>query len=656
MKYFKGILITATVSVISFFSSCNFLNVDDYFVDTFNYDSIFVKKLNVERYLWNIPTLLPDQGAIFGGNSTPGILASDEAFCQWRTFEFPGMQFALGNITADNLSNFGSTWPSMYKVVRKTNTILANLYKCQDLTTQDKGEILGFTYFLRAYAYYLILKDFGPMVILDDKILETNENPDYYNMYRATYDESVEYICTELEKAAKLMPMSREIMLAQFGRPSRDAAYGLLSRIRLTHASDAFNGGASARRYFGTWKRTFDGAYYVAQTPDNKRWALAAFAAEQLIDKSYTLHTVKKDVYTPDLQPGVPTANFPDGAGDIDPYKSYKDMFSGESVPQKNPEIIWGRYSSGVQSYTKHSFPTGNMNGWGGMAVPQKIIDAFYMVNGTEYANAGVDEQSKTSASKSFSGYQQQPNISKMYDNREMRFYANIGYSGRMWPCGSTTDNTKKNIVVTYFLDGNSGKAKAGNNIDDYTITGYVTTKFIHDDDAWAGAAGVVLGKSFPIIRYAEILLNYVEALNNIEGTETFTDGDGEVHTYTRDDAKIVKYFNQIRYRVGLPGIKHGLSKDEITKLIIRERMLEFFDENMRYYDVRRWGIYEEVDSEPIMGMNTEVKENEGYYDRVLVNHIYARTRKSDKKMVLLPLSRTELRKVPLLDQNPGWE
>lgn len=38
-----------------------------------------------------------------------------------------------------------------------------------------------------------------------------------------------------------------------------------------------------------------------------------------------------------------------------------------------------------------------------------------------------------------------------------------------------------------------------------------------------------------------------------------------------------------------------------------------------RYYDVRRWGIYEEVETEPITGMDIESAEPE-YYNRVIVN------------------------------------
>lgn len=658
MKYFKQTLLAVALSVMGCFSSCNYLNVDDYFVDTFNYDSIFANKLNLERYLWATASSFPDEGAILGSSHTPGSIASDELFVQWRQSEFNGMQYVLGNINADNMP--WNKWSDMYKIIRKANTILLNMDKPVDLDQQTRNKVLGYTYFIRAYAYYHILVDFGPAVLIGDDILETNEKPEYYNAQRATYDETMEYVCSEFEKAAQFMPGKNMITISQFGRPSRDAALALVARLRLMHASNAFNGGSAARRWFGDWTRKSDGVHYVSQTADPNRWGVAAHAAARLLNSGYELHTVKRDTSsaskTPDLPLGVSDLPFPEGAGDIDPLRSYTEMFNGEGIAYKNPEYIWGRNSGSIQNYTRHSFPVGNLGGWGGMCVQQKIVDAYYMEDGIEYKDANVDEAIMTNEPRMFSGYQQNGGISKMYDKREMRFYASIGFNRCFWPMGSTEEANKFNITTRYDFGGDHGKNKSQANPDDWAITGYVLKKYIHPDDAWAGSGATRLTKSFPIIRYAEILLSYVEALNNLGSGSVTIEEDGVTYTYTRNDAEIVKYFNQIRFRAGLPGIKPGLTQDEINDLIIRERMIEFLGENRRYYDVRRWGIYETVDAEPITGMNADVTEKDGYYQRVVVNHIYARTRLTTPKLVLLPLKRSELRKAPTLDQNPGWD
>lgn len=660
MKSIKFILLSL-VFMSATFSSCNFLNVDDYFVDTFNKDSIFANTINLNRYLWHIPTLFSDEGAIWGSNETPGVIATDEAFVQWGQGEFPAVSLMIGDINPSNMMNFGNVWPQMYKIIRKCNTILKNIDQCKDLTVLDEREILGYTYFMRAYAYYRLAIDFGPVVLLDDNILETNEVPEYYNHPRATYDETINYICDEFEKAAKYMP--GVVSVSQFGRPTRGAAYALVARLRLIQASPSFNGGSSAKRYFGNWKRASDGVNYVSQTYDEKRWAIAAHAAKRVMDMAvYSLHTVPRSANTRALPANIPTADFPNGSGDIDPYKSYKDMFSGEAIAFKNPELIWAKNSGSVLSYTVHSFPVILLGGWNGMAIPQKIVDAFYMEDGRDINNPSIaypySEEGFTSEAKSNSGYQQQANVCKMYNNREWRFYANIGFSGCYWPCSSTSEANRKNKVITYWMDGNSGKTQTDGDLRNYPITGYVTKKYIHNDDAWAGNDAERLSKIFPIIRYAEILISYVEALNNLTSSHTITDAEGNSFTYTRDQAAMAAAFNQIRFRVGLPGLRSDelADRDALQKVIERERMIEFFHENRRYYDIRRWGIMEEVAREPITGMNTNAKKDDGYFQRTVVNHRFARYRSADKKLIFLPISRNELRKCPLIDQNPGWE
>ena len=659
LRYLKHLIIVAFIALYCSMSSCNYLNVDDYFMDTLGYDSIFQNKLNLQQYLCGTAAFFYDVGAIWVSTYTPGVVGSDEAFTMWDHDEYPGTQFVLGNINPDNLMSM-NVWPQMYKIIRKTNLIFQRIDECKDLTTLEEREILGYAHFMRAYAYYHILMNFGPVVLIGDETLETNEKPEYYNRERATYDESVDYICDELELAAKYIPLT--VSMGQFGRPTRGAAYGLIARLRLQQASPLFNGGAAAKTHFASWKRTVDGVDYVSQQYDEKKWAVAAAAAKRVIDMGvYELYTVKRDSTTMPLPKNVPSGDFPNGAGNIDPFKSYSDMFTGEALSQKNTEFVWGRISSNVRNYTRHAFPIDNLGGWNGMAIPQKIVDAYYMVDGRDINNSSEEypysEIGFSSEKQSFSGYQLNNGVYNMYMNREMRFYASIGFSECFWPCLSTSESGRRNQTITYFKGGNSGKDRTNSDIRNYPITGYVIKKFIHKDDAWAGNDAETLEKPFPIIRYAEILLSYVEALNNLTGGHTITDAEGNSQTFTRDVNEMAKYFNMIRYRAGLPGLTSAelSSPDQMFDLIVRERMIEFLHENRRFYDVRRWGIYEEVDKEPIVGMDTESRKD-GYYERTVVNHPIARNRKVERKMIWLPISRQEIRKVPKMDQNPGWD
>lgn len=659
-------IIVLSLAVASMFGSCNFLDVDRYFSDEIKIDSVFNSTRNVEAYMWGITSYFNDEGSIHQNADTPGPLATDEAFTMYETLHgYNGLRLVLNEINASNLYSFETMWKNSYIAIRKCNTLFQRIDEAADMTPLDRAEIMATTRFLRAYAYYKILTVFGPPIIVGDEVIPSNEDLIAYDCTRATYDEAVEYICSELEAAAVSLPVTRPIM--EFGRPTRGAAYGLIARIRLYHASPLFNGGDAAKRCFGTWKRSTDDAYYVSQTYDESRWALAAAAAKRVMDMTnggaplYRLYTVTADSDTPDLPEGVTSdPNFyepwPTGAAGIDPYRSYSEGFTGEAVLATNPEYVWGRNSGTLVANTQMAFPL-KAGGWSGMAIPQKIIDNYSMVDGRSIDNSSekypYSESGFTTQQKSFSGYRLNSGVYNMYNNREMRFYASIGFSECYWPCSSSTTSGLYNLTITYYYDSANGKL---NSATDYTPTGYVIKKFIHPSDAWDGTNARRMDKAFPIIRYADILLMYAEALNNLTTTHTVQLGD-VTYTLSRDVQEIRSAFDQVRHRAGLPGLSDGdlASAETIQNLIVKERMIELLHENHRYFDVRRWGIYEEVESEPITGMNVDSGKS-GFYTRVIPNTSRIGSRLVNKKLMFLPLPLSEIRKLPSVDQNPGWE
>lgn len=443
-------------------------------------------------------------------------------------------------------------------------------------------------------------------------------------------------------------------------------------------------GGDAARLCFSNWKRKSDGADYVNQTYDPDRWAVAAAAAKQVINMEYySLFTVAPDNQYPyPLADNVPTAPFPDGAGGIDPYHSFADMFNGEGIIQTNKEFIWAMASQNVTNYTHHSFPV-KFGGWGGMSVPQRVVDCFLMMDGRDIHNASADypyvaDLSQTiGTNKVLGNYQLRGDVPKMYDNRSARFYASIGFPGRLWTMSSaSSDATYVNQQFWYSHDDTqAGLAGAGNNVNDYNISGYTPVKFVHPDDSWSSGKGSVKGafvtqpKPFAIIRYAEVLLEYVEALNRVTGTVTvttpdMTGTDVEV-TVSRDIQEMAKYFNMIRYRVGLPGPALGdFNEVERFEQIIRnERQVELFNEGYRYFDTRRWGTYltEDANTSNWQGLDvqkdrTDVAGNPGFWNIVTIDQQNIRDRVALPKMVFMPISHSELLKVPSMDQNPGWD
>lgn len=652
------------------FVGCNFLNVDDYFEDTFSEDDIFTSKYNIERYFNGAVEELEGlkEGRIYYWCSLPGATGSDEAV-SCGTFnngfldvQFPGTMLNTNKISYTATGGWEwdfNVWPRCYKIIRKINTILPNIEQVPDMNAFEKMELRAKARFLRAYAYYLILMNQGPCILLGDQVLDTNETPDYYLAYRNTYDECVDYICSEWEAAAEDLPLENPVDM--WGAPTKGTALALTARLRLHAASPLFNGGSVAKRYFGSFTRSSDGVHYVSQTYDERKWALAAAAAKKVIDLGvYELHTVAADDYTLALPATVPSAQFPEGAGGIDPFRSYSEMFTGETPNIQNPELIWGT-TDNITDQIDVCFPI-RLGGSNAISVPQRMIDAYRMADGRDidnaseeypYENRPYDPTCVTDADTYLSKeYILKGGTYKAYANREPRFYANIGFSGAYWTMESTTQEDMKHKVVEYYNGAPQGKTNT-QTMGVYNLTGYTCRKYIHPRDARAGTNPRVITKTFPLIRYAEVLMIYAEALNNL--TKDHTVGG---QTFNRDQMAIATAFNQIRYRAGQPGLtaEELSSATILDELIKRERMIEFFHENRRYYDICRWGIMEELEREPLTGLNVDAGEWEGFYSPVIISHQTIRERTFNSKYMFMPLHRSELRKVPSLDQNPGWE
>ena len=674
--FIRTVIIFVVTLTAGIFSSCDYLNVDKYFDDEFKLDSTFTQTRYVEAYMWGMTTMFPDEAATIRYNNTPGPYAADEGFINVRVgnIVYNGSNFSMGYITPDDLKEL-NTWGTYYKIIRISNTILTRMGEVPNMTLVDRRKIEGYTRFFRAYAYYNLLVNFGPPILLGDEVVRNNEDIEYYDRTRCTYDDAVEYICDEFEAAARFMPVKLSIM--DFGRPTRGAALALAARVKLMHASPVFNGGDAARRYFSNWQRKTDNVHYVSQTYDERRWAVAAAAAQQLIEMQYEgsdmyyLYTVNADDLTPDLpavssDPDFNTKTFPDGALGIDHFKSYSEIFNGEAAAPNVAEYIWAKRSEYVKDfYVRGPMPT-SCGGWGRFSITQKMVDAYRMDDGRTIEEAKSDgyynEIGYLGQNKQFSGYRLMASVSNMYVNREMRFYASIGFNQAFWECASVTDppapdgSTSRDHIANYYAYGWDGKGISNDDLN-YSITGYVLKKWVNPMDAFRGAQNRRMDKVYPIIRHAEMLLSYAEALNNLTTTHD-VEVNGVPRTYFRDKEQIKKAFNQVRYRAGLPGITDADLNDpkKVQALIEQERMVEFTHENRRYFDVRRWGIYEETEREPVRGMNTEVDEGnkDAFYQRTLLSGAI-RGRIIDRKLMFVPIPRTELRRMPSLDQNPGW-
>jgi tetratricopeptide (TPR) repeat protein len=126
------------------------------------------------------------------------------------------------------------------------------------------------------------------------------------------------------------------------------------------------------------------------------------------------------------------------------------------------------------------------------------------------------------------------------------------------------------------------------------------------------------------VIRYADVLLMYAEALNEVNRT---------------NDA--YKYVDRVRERVGLQKLsvkKPGLSQAAFRQQIMHERITELTGESTRWTDLARWGYLDD------QAKINELKARDPEFNNFKLN-----------KNKWFPILQTELDINPNLHQNPGY-
>ena len=225
--------------------------------------------------------------------------------------------------------------------------------------------------------------------------------------------------------------------------------------------------------------------------------------------------------------------------------------------------------------------------------------------------------------------------------NRDRRFHYTVVYDGRrLFNAGDAN-----HVVNTY--DG------AGATTDAFgagTVTGYYVCKTMHSQ--LSGNYFVTTSQAFPVIRYAEILLNYAEAANEYYGPNyEETLGGQKVSPY--EVLKLLRKRAAIEPGAdGMYGLKPNMSQDEMREAIRLERRLELAFEGHRFFDVRRWMIADQTDNRVMHGCEvTRAEDGSKTWKEVAV-----RTHTFRKAMYFYPIPYKETVKSENLLQNPYYE
>ena len=588
-----------------------------------------------------------------------------------------------------NSSNGNSQyiWEAAYRGIRQCAIFINNIDANTLFTEEERADMKAQAHFLRGYFYWLLIRVYGPVPIVPDEGIDYTADYEDLALPRNSYDECVDYIANEMLKAAPALPLTRGIQ--EVARPTRGAALMLRARVLLYAASPLYNG--SAPEEVLAVMKNQDGKALLSDTYDESKWARAAAAAKDVMNLNvydlYVAYTRTSNnpafptTVTPPNDEGTFHKNpWPLGWSNIDPFESYRSLFNGSVTAYENPELIFTRGtnqgSEGINIMVLHQLPRAEGGGYNCHGMTQKQCDAYYMKDGSNcpgmnsmykglkgYTDASRydtrDRLIETVASDELSDYPELGSmgtgVSKQYAAREPRFYASVAYNGSVWNYlnAELSKNESSNVQVFYYRDSPDGYQT-----NSYWLhTGIGVKKFVHPDDIGEESYSTSRchTKTPTEMRYAETLLIYAEALNELTASYEVTSWDGsEVYTVSRDVTEMKKGIQPIRIRAGLPDYDVYNNRDQFRIKLKRERQIELFAEGHRYFDIRRWCDAPAEEEAPIYGCNIYATKSmaDTFHTPVQTTtlpSIFA------TKMWFWPIAHTTLKRNGMLTQNPGW-
>lgn len=512
-------------------------------------------------------------------------------------------------------------WRNSYEGIRQCFIFLANIDKVTPITISQsefdakKKRWIAEVKFLIAYYHYILIQNYGPIVIVNE-LIDINSSGETFFRARSTYDESVQKVAEMFDEAIAGLPPT--VQKGEFGRATGIAAQAFKSRMYLYAASPLFNGNADYANF-----KNKDGKQLINQTYDKEKWKKAMDETQKAITMAeaagFKLYEYK-GATTDAFDKAEKTARYTM----VDPW---------------NQELIWG-YSGRKEtadwgsSTQRHTIPQGFR---GKEAVPVGGISANLVTVETFYSKNGLPI-TEDPAYKYAQRWNIMPGDSTIYmhRDREPRFYAFIGFDRGKYEINGE-------VKILKMLKGEANGSR-GLNVD-HLYSGYAIKKGVHPETVVKSGQFTLSAYPFPLMRLGELYLNYAEAVANYSGSL---------------DANGTKYFNAIRTKAGLPSLAESFGNktaNDLIEIIHREKMIEFMFEAHWLPDLKRWKKAEKFfgdlnESQGMWGLNSQGTTRETFYKKTqLTGQLF----KYERKQYLFPIKQTYIDVNHNLVQNPDW-
>lgn len=444
---------------------------------------------------------------------------------------------SYGNETGSP-DGFRSAWDGCYKIINQANVSLEGIRKMKPQTSNDKDKatlvnLEAEARFLRAMAYSRLVDFFGAVPYL----YKTITHEEAIQLERIPVTQVRDSILADLDFSIATLPVKYDA--SNFGRATKWAAISYRGKFNL---------------YWACWLKN--------QRPE---WSA-------LNEQYATYYTKARDDFKTVMQESD-HALFKGGDPGEYADPNYRQLFSIEN--ESCNEIIFSAQFTGPRmnlgSQMKAVFSSRQGGNNGAIQPTIKLMDMYLKLDGTK-AEALVPSKNttlKNSATNRVS-----------YKGRDWRMHASILWDGEKLLMQNAEGTTFAKDSAN-FLWGNKGTGSLDDPYYDYYNhkAGYAFRKWM---PTYLGYDRYDCPQDFYLVRYADVLLMYCEAVNEINNGA---------------NAELQTIVNLLRHRgnIAPSNTIAGMNKQDFFDLLVNERAIEFVAEGQRFFDIRRWRLAEKI-------------------------------------------------------------
>ncbi|MDD4593447.1 MAG: RagB/SusD family nutrient uptake outer membrane protein [Parabacteroides sp.] len=577
----------------------------------------------------------------------------------------------------------------LYEGIRQCNIFIDHIHLPSNMDEAEREDWKAQAKFLKAYYHFLLIQQYGPIVIRDESLsLEAPPEELYQN--RSKLEDCFDYVVSTMDEA---IPYLKDQSLTEdSGQIDKIGAKAIKARVLLFRASPFYNGNSDYYSNFldsddepffpqvydiNKWKDVIDACNDALVTSVEFNKGLFRFEGEPYLfdrdafeinnERMQTLYDLRLVITTPwnkELLWGYSNLKSSNGDGG---WNTGRNAIYGRTQIR-----FWSVMQTVMGAFTGYSGNNDDVENFANqhLGATYAMAERYYTQNGlplNEDTDFNLDfkyfqydiPEAEDPAYAHWAGYLQ-PDMETIYlfMNREPRFYANLGINGGYWrghyflipfnPYYSTDEATPIPRGDTGKVLYPFGGRETWRKTNDYLETCIGIQKFVHPE-SYSGNWTRIQRSPFPIIRFADLLLMKAEALNELYGP-----------TQEAFDA-----IDAVRARAGIPSVEEAwgangkarntgkhLTQQGLRDIILQERGIELAFEGSRFYDMLRHKRAPKEFSKPVYGWNNNAVD------------IGAQTGSGPElKQIrnftitdcLWPISIGELNIQGGLIQNPGW-